>query len=221
MVGLVEVVDALQRFLHGHALGVDLLAVADDARDGSEPTGDANRARVDIGRQPAVEHARVELVGFSIEVEIGAWEMRPKQRRPERHRRAEQVVHESVFGPSQARSIEPRALEESRRVDAAGMRRTHHDRGRQFGRLDERRKEGRNRGVRCRPSLRSASSTDLAIAALVTDGIVPPPTVCQAATALSIVMAACDSCRVDGADRPPCGRCLTVDVIHLYVEMAC
>ena len=49
MVGLVEVVDTLQRFFDRQALGIDFLAVADDAGDGAEAAGDANRARVDIG----------------------------------------------------------------------------------------------------------------------------------------------------------------------------
>ena len=50
MVGLVEIVDPLQRFLHRQALGVDFLAVADHASDRAEATRDPNRARVDIGR---------------------------------------------------------------------------------------------------------------------------------------------------------------------------
>ena len=87
VIGLVEPLDPRAAPRRPEAAAIDLLAVGDDAGDGAEPAGDAHRARVGEGRQPALEHARVELVGLAVDVEIGAREARRHQRRAERRPR--------------------------------------------------------------------------------------------------------------------------------------
>ena len=84
VIGLVDGVDAGERFLDVERAGVDLLALRNDAGDGAETAGDAHRADVGVGRQAAVEHLRVELVGLAVDVEPGARKVRLEQRAAER-----------------------------------------------------------------------------------------------------------------------------------------
>jgi hypothetical protein len=80
VIGLVQGVDAVQRFGDRDALIVDFLGVADHARDGAESAGDPHRAGIGERRQPAVEHARIEFVGLAVDVDIAAREMRAHDR---------------------------------------------------------------------------------------------------------------------------------------------
>ena len=80
VIGLVEALDPAKRVVDRNALAVDFLGVADHAGDRAEPARDPHRAGVGEGRQPAVEHARVELIGLAVDVDIAAREMRPHHR---------------------------------------------------------------------------------------------------------------------------------------------
>ena len=80
VIGLVEPVDPPHRLVNRNALIVDFLGIADDARHGAEAARDPHRAGIGERRQPAVEHARIELVGLAIDVDVAAREMRPHQR---------------------------------------------------------------------------------------------------------------------------------------------
>ena len=91
----------------GDALVVDFLRVADHARDRAEPAGHPHRARIGERRQPAVEHARIELVGLAIHVDIAARKMRAHQRIAARHHAGDQFVDEGVLRAPQRREIEP------------------------------------------------------------------------------------------------------------------
>ena len=92
MIGPVDRLDPVERLGDGQRMRVDLDIFRDDAGDGAEPAGNAHRADIGIGRQFAVEHAGIELIGLAIDVEPGAREMRPHQRGPQRHHRQEQFV---------------------------------------------------------------------------------------------------------------------------------
>src|SRR6195952_4730655 len=72
VIRLVQRLDAAQRVVDAEALAIDLLAVADDARNGAEPAGDPHRPCVGEAREPSSEHPRVEFVGLAIDVDIGA-----------------------------------------------------------------------------------------------------------------------------------------------------
>ncbi len=119
VVGLVEPFDAPGRLIDGQAPRIDLLRLADHACDRSQAAGDANRARVRKGRQTAVEHAWVEFVGLTIDVEIGARKSRPEQWRAEAQNTGEQFVDVGVFGPAQRQRIELGGAEKTRRIDIA------------------------------------------------------------------------------------------------------
>ena len=108
VIGLVEALDAAERVVDRDALVVDFLGVADHARDGAEAAGDPHRAGIGEGRQAAVEHARVELVGLAVDVDIAAREMRPHQRIAARDHAREQLVDEGILGAAQGREVEPR-----------------------------------------------------------------------------------------------------------------
>ena len=123
VIGLVEILDAAERVIDRDALVVDFLRVADHARDGAEPAGDPHRTGVGERRQPALEHARIELVGLAVDVDEAAREMRPHQRIAARHHAEREIVDEAVLGAAQRRQVEPRALQERARIDAAGVRR--------------------------------------------------------------------------------------------------
>ena len=107
VIGLVEPLDPPQRVVDRDALVVDLLGVADHAGDRAEAAGDPHRAGVGEGRQPALEHARVELVGFPVDVDEAAREMGPHQRMAALHDAEQQFVDEAVLRAPQGREVEP------------------------------------------------------------------------------------------------------------------
>ena len=121
MIGLIEPVDPAHRFRNRNALIVDFLGVADHARHGAEPAGDPHRAGIGEGRQPAVEHARVELVGLAVDVDIAAREMRPHHRMAAADHALDQFADEGIFGAAQRHQIEPRSLKEGLRIDPPAM----------------------------------------------------------------------------------------------------
>ncbi len=160
MIRLVEGFDPAQRVVDRNALVVDFLRVADHARHGAEPAGDPHRTGVGKGRQASLEHARIELVGLAVDVDITAREVRPHQRIAARNDAPRQVVDEAVLRTPQRRQVEPRGLQEVARIDAAGMRRVEQHRPAPVLRLHdlERRIElvvrwihgrGHSRDVRC------------------------------------------------------------------------
>ena len=53
VIRLVQHLDAAERIVDAEALAIDLLAVADHARNGAEPAGDAHRAGIGEAGQPA------------------------------------------------------------------------------------------------------------------------------------------------------------------------
>ena len=137
MIGLVEILDAAERVIDRDALVVDFLRVADHARDGAEPAGDPHRTGVGKRRQPALEHARIELVGLAVDVDEAAREMRPHQRIAARHHAEREIVDEAVLGAAQGRQVEPGALQERARIDAAGVRRVEQHRSAPCRGLDD------------------------------------------------------------------------------------
>ena len=118
------------------ALVVDFLGVADHARHRAEPAGDPHRAGVGERGKPPVEHARIELVGLAVDVDIAAREMRPHQRMAARHDAGDQIVDEGILGAAQRRQIEPRGQQEGARIDPPAMRRVEQDRAAAVGRFD-------------------------------------------------------------------------------------
>ena len=109
VIGLVEALDAANGVVHGNALAVDFLRVADHAGDRAKSARDPHRAGIGKGRQPAVEHARVELVGLAVDVDVAAREVRAHQRiAAAHHARAIEFVDEAVLRAAQRRNVEPR-----------------------------------------------------------------------------------------------------------------
>ena len=102
VVGLVEALDAPQRIVDRNALVVDFLGVADHPRHRAEATGDPHRAGIGEGRQPAFEHARIELVGLAIDVDETAREMRAHHRIAALDHARDQLVDKAVLGAAQA-----------------------------------------------------------------------------------------------------------------------
>ena len=92
----------------GRRLAIDLLPVGDDARDRAEAAGDAHGAGVGEGRQTPLEHARVELVGLAVDVEIGPGKARRHQGSAEPDDAPEQGVHMGVLRAAKAQRVEPR-----------------------------------------------------------------------------------------------------------------
>ncbi len=71
MIGLIELVDAGERLLDLQPSAIDFLRIADDAGNRPESAGDPHGARIGEDRQPPVEHARIELIGLAVQIEIG------------------------------------------------------------------------------------------------------------------------------------------------------
>ena len=86
-----------QRIVDQDAVAIDLLAVADHARNGAEPAGDPHRAGIGKARKPAGEHAGIELIGLAIDVDIGAGKVDPHGRKAAIAEMADQLVHEGIF----------------------------------------------------------------------------------------------------------------------------
>jgi len=133
----IDVPDAGKGIVDGHPARVDRLTVGDDARDRAKTAGDTGRAGVGEGRQPAVEHPRVELIGFAIDVEPGAREMRAKQRRTMSEGCTEQSIDVDILGLADGVLVEPRGREEVRIVARTAMRGIEHEWGKLLGGLDQ------------------------------------------------------------------------------------
>ena len=130
MKGLVDQVDPSQRRVDGQGVGVDFLALRDDARDRAEAAGDAHRADVGIGRQGAGEHLGVEFVRLAVHVQPGAREVGPQKRRAEGGGFQHQCVDAGVFRAADRLTVEARGGEEVLGVATAAVRRTQDDRKR-------------------------------------------------------------------------------------------
>src|SRR5215472_18013715 len=97
VIRMIEAVDAPLGIGKSQFLGVDLLAVGDNARDRAEPDSNARRYDVDEARQRVGEHRRVELVGFAIDVEVRPREACREYRGAELRRGGEQLVDKAVL----------------------------------------------------------------------------------------------------------------------------
>src|SRR5947208_10818287 len=128
VIGFVERLDPRQPVVDRKALAVDLLAVADHARNGAETAGYPHRSRVGEARQPPREHARIEFVRLAVDVDIGARKVDPDHRKTAIAQATDQLVHERILGAAQRGQIDPRRVEEIVRIDRAGVRRVENDR---------------------------------------------------------------------------------------------
>ncbi len=136
MIRLVERFYPPQGFINREPLAVDFLRVTHNARDGAEPARYPHRARIGKGGQAAIEHARVELVGLAVDVDIAAREMRTHQRVSAFHHAQKQLVDERILGAPQRREIEPRGDQKVGGIDPPTMRRIENDRAAPFFRLE-------------------------------------------------------------------------------------
>ena len=118
---LVQRLDALESLGDGQASPVDVLAIGHDSRNGAEARRDAHRAGVgETGNRP-VDQARVELIGFAIDVEIGARITGMDERNPAFGRGLEEEIDESVFRAAQLERREARGAQEGFGIKSAGM----------------------------------------------------------------------------------------------------
>lgn len=123
MEGQVELVDAPHGIRETKLAGIDLGVARDDAGDGPEAPGHPVGPRVHVVRQLFLEHRRVELPGFPVDVHVGARKVGADQGSAAGRRALEQLVDETVFGPSQVVGIEARGREKVVRIVGAAVRR--------------------------------------------------------------------------------------------------
>src|SRR5215217_8196996 len=76
----VDRLDPAQRLGEGDRPAVDLVALAHDPRDGTEPARDPDRSYIGITRQLLSEHPRIELVRLAVHIEISTGVARLEQR---------------------------------------------------------------------------------------------------------------------------------------------
>ncbi len=136
MVRPIKPLDPRQPLFDLERLLVDRLRVADHARDGAEAHGHAQRAAIGVIGHRTVEDFRIEFIGLAIDVEIGAREQGPQERRAEPHAGQEQFVDECVLGPAQGQRVESRSLEKTGGIARTRVRRAEDERRRQARRLD-------------------------------------------------------------------------------------
>src|SRR5271157_1199271 len=75
MIGLVQPFDSPDRIVNGNPLAVNLLSVTDHPGDGTKPACHTHGSGIGKGRQPALEHARIELIGLAVNVHVAARKM--------------------------------------------------------------------------------------------------------------------------------------------------
>ena len=107
MVGFIESLDAPNGIVDRDALTVNLLGIADYARHGSKPPGDSHGSGVGEGREPALEHPGVELIGFAVHIHVAAWKVGTHHGVATSHHASHELVDEGVLRASQSSEIEP------------------------------------------------------------------------------------------------------------------
>src|SRR5947209_6083804 len=117
MIGLIQSLDAADGVVDGNPVRIDLLRLANDPRDRPKATGYAHGSRIGKGRQPAFEHARIELVRLAVHVDIAAGEVRPHERIAAPHHTDHKLIDEGILGPPQGCDIKPGSGEERARID--------------------------------------------------------------------------------------------------------
>ena len=122
VIRLVEIFNAVKCFREGNSARINQLALTDQTRHRTKPASDARRLGVHERRQRLGEHARIELIGFTIHIQKSPREMRLEQGRPEPHRRSKQVIDVTVFRMANAQGIQTRRFDEGMRVIASAMR---------------------------------------------------------------------------------------------------
>ena len=137
VIRLVERLDPPQRVVDGKPLAIDFLPVADHARDGAEAAGDPHRAGIGEARQASGEHARIELIGLAVHIDIGAGEIDPDRRKAPFAQVSDQFVHERILGAAQRGKVDPGRVEKFGRIDRAGMGRVEDDRSPPVRRLHD------------------------------------------------------------------------------------
>src|SRR5215213_5757512 len=136
MVRLIEHLYAPERLSDWEPLVVDFLRLADDAGDSPEPAGHTHRADICERRQPAIEHARIELVRLAVYIHVTAWEVGSHQRVPAFHHPGQQIVDERILGAPQGRELKAGGLQEGGRINPSAVRRVEYDRGPAGARLE-------------------------------------------------------------------------------------
>ncbi len=137
VIGLVEAFDAGERVIDRNAAVVDFLGVANHPGHRAEAAGDPHRTGIGEGRQAAVEHARVELIGLAVHIDIAARKMSPHQRIAMPDHPGHQLIDETVLGTAQSRDIEPGLAQERRRIGRTGMGRIEQGWAPAGGRFDD------------------------------------------------------------------------------------
>src|SRR6516162_5177695 len=108
MIGAVQPLDSPLRLSEAKLFRVNLFAAGDDSSDCAETHTDPRRSCVDEFRQGVDEHARIELVGLAVYVDIGTREAGRQQRSSETRSGPEELVDKAVLGPPQSHWVEPR-----------------------------------------------------------------------------------------------------------------
>ena len=117
VIGFVKLFDPFDRFPNRYAARVNLLRLASHTRDCSKAASNPQRARIRERRQLSVEHARVELIRFAVEIKVGARKPCFDQGCAERHGPAKQSIDKSVFRAAQHRLAEPRHVKKTARIN--------------------------------------------------------------------------------------------------------
>ena len=85
---------------------VNFVAVSDDTGNGSEPGGNARRLSSHMVWQLIGKHLCVEFIRLAVDIDIGAREMGPQQRRAKLRRSSKDLVDEGVLGAPQRGPVE-------------------------------------------------------------------------------------------------------------------
>ncbi len=87
---------------------VDIHVLGNNARHRAQSAGNTHGADIGVGWQRAVKHARIEFVGLTIDVEIGARKIRFQDGRADFRCRSKEFIDEMILGTANFMRAQPR-----------------------------------------------------------------------------------------------------------------
>ena len=121
MIGFVIGLDACLGIGKIHFVAVDLRAIGDHPGNGTKAGTHPVGAGLHMCRQGIVKHLRIEFIGLTVGVDIGARKERMEERRTVIRRELKQLVHIAVLGAAQIKCIEARGIDKFLLIVAAAM----------------------------------------------------------------------------------------------------
>ena len=121
VIGLVDMIDAGERFFRAEWAGVDFLIFRDNLRNRAEAVGDPCGAGVGKGGKRGVEHRRIEFIGLAIDIEPGSGKACFQDWRTVTRGSGKKLVDQEILRAPKREAVEPGSTDELQRIIPPGM----------------------------------------------------------------------------------------------------